>query len=166
MPNGPIFRDDRRRIVGNDPHSIIPQGVTHGAVIPLDLQVRITTDYDIAFLEDRVVAEIFINRQPTGCRAVAKVDDREFDYRGDGLMRAMERYGPDLQRMAVEEFLGLGLRRKVDALEGQVTSLTRRVDDLEQRSRATDSEVRRVRARAFRPPWYKRVAFNIATWWV
>lgn len=160
--------NDRRpsRVIGEDRHNIIPQGVSHGAVIPLDLQVRLTTEYDTAYLQDRIVAEVFINRQPTRARAVAVVDEREFGYGREGLLHAMERYGPDLQRMVVEELIGTNLRRKVSDLDNQGITLFSSVGTLERQVNSLETEVRALRAIVSRPPWYKRVALKLASWWV
>jgi len=160
--------NDRRpsRVIGPDPHGIIPRGVSHGAVIPLDLQVRLTTEYDTAYLQDRVVAEVFINRQPTRCRAVAVVDERQFGYDPDSLLRAVEHYGPDLQRMVVEELIGTNLRAEVSRLGSVVREQDHRADKHGERIHSLESEIIALRRRVFRPPWYKRAALKIATWWV
>jgi hypothetical protein len=163
---GPIFQDRPRRIVGDDPHNIIPRGVSHGAVIPLDLQVRLTTEYDVRYMQDRIRADVFINRQSTGIYSVAAIDDREFGYGPDGLLRAMERYGPDLQRAAIDEFVGYNLRRKVSDLETQNNHLARRIGDLEQRSRSTDRQVKTVTDQVFRPRLHQRAALKIASWFL
>jgi hypothetical protein len=167
-----VFISDRRRIVGEDRHNIIPRGVSHGAVIPLDLQCRITTDYDIRFMQDRIRADIFINGQPTGHYSQAVVDDRDFGYPG-ALLDAMERYAPDLQRAAIDEFVGYNLRRKVEAHEDRVAYLNHKTDSLGSASdehwarlNSLETEVRALRAIVSRPRWYKRAALKLASWWV
>lgn len=105
----------------HDPYHIVPRNVTHAAVKSFDFQVRTMVDYDVNFLQDRVRSEIFVNGTYCGVYAAAKVDDSFA--RDSDLRRAMEFYGPELERMVVDEFMGLGYRKRVRALEDEVRAL-------------------------------------------
>lgn len=111
-----------------DPYGIIPLGVQVAAVRPFDFQVRTIVDYDVAFMQDRVRSDVFVNGKPVGIYAVAKVDDGFTRDGRHGLQRALETYGPDLERMVADEFMGLGYRRRVQELEYQVNRLQAMID--------------------------------------
>lgn len=106
-----------------DTHGIIPNGASHGMVRPFDFQVRTLVEYDMNFLTDRVRSDIFINGNPAGVYGCVRVDDSEFGSDREGLQRAMEAYAPDLERSVIDEFMGLGYRRQVRALETELRDL-------------------------------------------
>lgn len=106
----------------NDPSKIVPRAIQPGAslVRPFEFAVRTIVDYDVNFLQDRVHSSIFVNGHPAGVYAAARVDD----YDGPiNPAEAIARYGPDLERMVIDEFMGLGYRKQVRALEAEVRDL-------------------------------------------
>lgn len=132
----------------NDPRKIVPQAIQEGAyaVRPFDFAVRTIVDYDATFLQDRVHSSIFINGQPAGVYAAARVDDR-FDGPFNPA-EAIARYGPDLERMVIDEFMGLGYRKRVRELEAQVARLQAHIDRPRWwQFRPVRREWRRLRAR-------------------
>lgn len=112
----------------NDPRNIVPIAVQEGAyaVRPFEFAVRTIVDYDVAFMQDRVHSSIFINGKPAGVYAAARVDDR-FDGPFNPA-EAIARYGPDLERMVIDEFMGLGYRKRVRELEREVRDLKAHID--------------------------------------
>lgn len=110
----------------NDPRNIVPNSIPPGssAVRPFEFAVRTIVDYDMNFLQDRLRSDVFVNGQPAGVYACMRIDDRlARDPR-----EAIERFGPDLERMVVDEFMGLGYRKQVRELEVQVRALQAHID--------------------------------------
>lgn len=103
----------------DDPYRIVPQGAMAATVRPLDLQVRTIVEYDVLYMQDRVRADLFANGLPLGIYAIAAVG------RDDVMSpaEALRVFGPELERMIVEEFMGLGYRRRIKDLEDQVQRL-------------------------------------------
>jgi hypothetical protein len=102
----------------NDHAKIVPNGIwpEFAYVKPLDFAIRVIAEYDMDFLEDRLRADVFVNGQPTGVYAMARV--------GDGDVReALERHGPHLERSVAEAFMGLGYRERVRDLENELAAL-------------------------------------------
>ena len=110
-----------------DKYGIIPYGVQAARVKPFEFQVRTMVDYDMNFMSDRVVSEIFVNGVNTGVYATARVYESYSDYgtRQYELNKMLTDYAPELERIVVDEFMGLGYRERVRALEDRVRHLTR-----------------------------------------
>lgn len=110
----------------NDPRNIVPNGVPAGGsrVVPFDFAVRTIMDYDVNFLQDRLHSSVFVNGKPTGVYAAMRLDDDAYRYPQE----ALERYAPDLERLVVDEFMGLGYRKQVRELEVQVRALQAYID--------------------------------------
>lgn len=106
-----------------DPYHIIPRGATAARVTPWAFQVRTLVDYDVNFLQDRIVSQVFIDGQNTGVYSVAKPFD---DFENPQVL--LERYGADTERAVIDEFLGLGYRRRVVDLEREIKGLRERLD--------------------------------------
>lgn len=103
-----------------DPNHIIPRGALDAVVKPLDLEVRFMHDFDVIYLRDRVIADLFANGKPLGIYARAVMDD--VDWRDPH--EAIQRYGPDLERSLINSFSrGLANTDRVDNLEAQVQRL-------------------------------------------
>lgn len=104
-----------------DTHNIIPRSIPEGGAVvrPFEFQVRTLLDYDVNFLQDRVVSEVFVNGQKAGVYACARVE--EYPQTASQRRHVIEKYGPDLERLVVDEFMGLGYRRQ--ALEAEVATL-------------------------------------------
>lgn len=103
--------------------NIVPKSFPPGTstVRPFEFAVRTLLDYDATFLTDRVHSSVFVNGKPTGVYAAVKIEESP---RGEWECRqVLERYGPDLERVVVDEFMGLGYRRRVAELEAQVQHL-------------------------------------------
>ena len=111
----------------NNPNAnIIPRGVKpgHAYVSPFEFAVRTMIDFDMAFLQDRVRSEVFVNGKPCGVYAAIKVDDGQYPVSPE---EALRRYGPDLERVVVDEFMGLGYRRRVQVLENELAEIKNRL---------------------------------------
>ena len=117
------YRQSPNFINPEDPHGIIPRGATIAAVKSFDFQIRTMVDYDANFMRDRVRCDVFANGKPVGVYAAVAVDDRQFEASRTGLRDAMQAYGPQLERSVIDEFMGLGYRRRVQELEDQVREL-------------------------------------------
>lgn len=108
--------------------NIIPRGVQpgHAYVSPFEFAVRTMVEYDMNFLQDRVRAEVFANGKPVGVYALARVPDE-----GTYPMspeEALRRFGPELERNVIDEFMGLGYRRRVQALENELAEIKNRLN--------------------------------------
>lgn len=98
-------------------------------VVPLTLDVRIRTEYDVRFMQDRIVAELFIGDEYAGAKAVAVPPETQmYDQYGRSYM--IRQYAPDLTRMAVRGFIGQhqDRRTEITALEGEIAGLRRHLD--------------------------------------
>lgn len=102
------------------PRNLPPSSVRVSAV---NFRLRTIVDYDAAYLRDRVVTDLFMNDTPTGIHAIAQVDGWKVS---PG--QAIEQHGPDLERLVIEEFMGLGYRRRVEKLEAALCELQQHVD--------------------------------------
>lgn len=160
-------------MTNHDPYDLLPRerksdGWPYGTLRPLLLQVRTTTQYDATFLQDVVVAEIFINGRSTRIQAKARVDDREFPT-AQSMAYVIERYGPELERMVIDEFVtGGGMRERVQFLEGQsqrafdkTQSLAEVADEQWDRINGLEAQVSALRARLDRPNWVVRAALAV-----
>lgn len=112
----------------NDTYGIIPRAATAARVTPFEFQVRTLADYDVNYMRDQIRSDIFINGKPAGVYAVAVVDEAFTDCGAAGLQEAILRYGPNLERTLVEEFMGLDYRRRVKALERELQALREHVN--------------------------------------
>lgn len=110
-------------IIGYDPHNIVPRGAAVATVKPFEFQVRTLVDYDVTYMQDRVRSDVFVNGKPCGVYACAVVEEFFSDHGRAGLEEAMRIVGPDLERMVVDEFMGLGYRKRVRELEDKVQKL-------------------------------------------
>ena len=110
----------------NDPRNIVPRAFPEGsyAVRPFDFAVRTLVDYDANYLRDRLRSEVFINGQPAGVYSCTTIDERM----ATSPREAIERFGPDLERSVIDEFMGLGYRKQVRELEVQVARLQAHID--------------------------------------
>lgn len=105
------------------PHAQIPVGAT-GRILPLNIEVRSLLEYDVDYMRDQVRSEVFINGMPTNVSAVAVADDiYNFTYNFAGAREAFLRLAPEVERMAVQEFVGVDHRRRLDALRRQYLDL-------------------------------------------
>lgn len=112
-------------MIDKDTYNIIPRGVSpsQAVVRNLDFQIRTLAEYDVCFMQDRLRADLFVNGKPTGVYAIAALGE-EFTRHGQyGLQRAMETFGPDLERMVVDELIGHKYRKMVDGLEAEIEAL-------------------------------------------
>ena len=103
----------------NNPNAnIIPRGVKpgHAYVSPFEFAVRTMIDFDMAFLQDRVRSEIFVNGKPCGVYAAIKVDDSRYPVSPE---EALRRYGPDLEREADMEGFCTATLERLGELSGQ-----------------------------------------------
>lgn len=108
----------------NDPYGIIPRGVAVARVKSFDFQIRSMVDYDVNFLRDRVRSEIFVNGHPAGTYAVTALDANDvFGTDRASLQQALETFAPEQERGLVDEFMGLGYRKRVRALEIELKHL-------------------------------------------
>lgn len=107
----------------NDYDKIVPRAVRPGGatVRPLEIAIRTMLDYDANYMQDRIRSEIFINGRYAGVYAATTFNEAprdEYERR-----QVLECYGPELERGLVDEFMGLGYRKRVKALEEQVSRL-------------------------------------------
>lgn len=105
----------------SDPRSIIPKAVPphHERVTDWSFRVRTMADYDMNFLQDRLRSEVFINDQPVGVYSVMCLPDEV----STDLAAALHFFGPKLERNVIDEFMGLGYRRRVGELERELREL-------------------------------------------
>lgn len=112
------------------------------AVTPFNFEIRISCDYDVNYLQDRVTAKVYANGQYTGnyCSVRPMEDLSQF---GRGYEHELiRRYGPDLQRMAIDEFTGNRYRQEVGRLSNELAALKAHVN---------------------RPRWWQRRTWR--AWW-
>lgn len=110
--------------IGYDPYGIVPKGASVAKVSPFEFQVRTLVDYDARFLQDRLHSSIFVNGNPVGVYAAMRLGEGM----ADSPRQALERFGPDLERNVVDEFMGLGYRKQVRDLEDRVNALQAFID--------------------------------------
>lgn len=101
-----------------DRYRIVPRGAMAATVRSFDFEVRTMVDYDMTYLQDRVIADVFVNGKPCGIYATVRCGDHT-----GHPQELLEHFGPDLERVVVDEFMGLGYRRKVATLEAEVAAL-------------------------------------------
>jgi hypothetical protein len=108
----------------NDPSKIIPRGCPPGTayVKPFEFAIRVLAEYDMNLLQDRLRADVMVNGQPTGVYAMARVGD------GEDVREMLEVHGPHLERTVADEFMGLGYRRRVQALENELAALKNHIN--------------------------------------
>jgi hypothetical protein len=116
--------------------NIIPRNVP-GLVVPATLDFRFLLDYDLTYMRDRLICDLFVDGMPTGIHSRAYLDDSfvrsaygSGQSKEDAVREAIARYGEDLRRGILEELVGHGYRRQVDRLQRQVDSLQAAVDHL------------------------------------
>jgi len=100
------------------PRSVPPQ---NARLTTLSLVIRTMADYDMNFLQDRLVSDLWINGKPTGIHAVTRLPDEVV--RGSDASDAIRFFGDDLEQALIEEFVGTQYRQKVQVLEGIVRDL-------------------------------------------
>lgn len=109
--------------IGYDNHNIVPAAIPPGGAVvrPFEFQIRTLLDYDVTFMQDRIHSSIFVNGQPCGVYAAARVDEQPRDQWER--TEVIRRYAPELERMVVDEFMGLGYRRQVQDLQREIDAL-------------------------------------------
>jgi len=107
----------------NDPSKILPRAIPpgYGNVRPFEFAVRTLIDYDMNFMQDRIVSEIFINGQPAKVYSVARINESVGS--PEEAQHVMALYGPELERAVIDQFMGLGYRQQVRDLEREVRDL-------------------------------------------
>lgn len=89
----------------------------------LDFSILTFVEYYPSRMQDRVVSKIYANGKATGVFASALVDDEIYNNPAvttnqvAWARRAMDHYGSLVEAAAIDEFLGMGHRQKVEDLE-------------------------------------------------
>ena len=140
----------------NDPNGIIPKGSWAARVVPLNIQIRTMAEYDIDYMRDRIVSEVFVNRTPTRIRAVAMAAD-EACFRGaQGMQDEVDRLAPELERMVIDELSGRPLRAKIETLEKQARWADDRIVTLRDQVDTLEDHIHRIRWWQVRRWWAAR----------
>lgn len=106
----------------NHPSNIVPNGIEHATVKPVNFAVRTMVDYDMKYLRDRLRADVFIDGKPAGVYACVAGFD------GLSAEEALRTLGPEVERQVIDEFMGLGYRKRVRQLEVELRHLRAFVD--------------------------------------
>lgn len=140
---------------------IVPRAIPPGGAVvrPFEFAVRTLVDYDVNYLTDRVVSSVFVNGHPSGVYATMRIEESPTtpgDY-----ANVLDQYGPDLERLVIDEFMGLGYRKELRAAQRQIEELQDRIDHLERpRWWHLRHQVGRLRAAVL--SWVARKARNLA----
>lgn len=95
-------------------------------ITSFNFSVRTLLDYDATFLSDRIVSEIFINGIKAGPYSAMRIEEsprNEWERRD-----VIARYAPEMERGLIDEFMGLGYRRRVRELEDSLAALQMHVN--------------------------------------
>lgn len=129
-----------------------------------NFEVRSIVDYDANYLRDRVVSRVFVNDKETGIYAAMALDDEVIKSAID-VPLALERFGEDLERSVIDEFLGLRFREQVTDAHREIRKLQERINHLE-RTRWWHLRVHlkaaRLRAKTWAATEAKRIADRLA----